>query len=331
MQVEEYLKNYQPVIYQTFINSLQSDKLSHAYLISGNPGTPLLETAKFLAKSILCDDPSPLACNSCITCLRVDDDNYPDYIVFNGEEDTIGKKDVELIEKMFEKEAFERKGIRIYILHLIENMTIEATNSLLKFLEEPQPNIYAFLTTNNENIILPTIISRCQGFTLKSIARKEVIEDAKEMMVNDEDAEFLSYFYNEPNLIYELVEDKMRYKEYLAAKEPLMKFLEAITRDRREAIFIAQNEVSPSLNNKNSLKFFIDMLSQVLEDVVNVINHRPVILESDYELLEKLSKKISNPSEALLEVLKVRSVVGINVNNALIIDHLVYSLLGDNK
>ena len=331
MQVEEYLKNYQPVIYQTFINSLQSDKLSHAYLISGNPGTPLLETAKFLAKSILCDDPSPLACNSCITCLRVDDDNYPDYIVFNGEEETIGKKDVELIEKMFEKEAFERKGIRIYILHLIENMTIEATNSLLKFLEEPQPNIYAFLTTNNENIILPTIISRCQGFTLKSIARKEVIEDAKEMMVNDEDAEFLSYFYNEPNLIYELVEDKMRYKEYLAAKEPLMKFLEAITRDRREAIFIAQNEVSPSLNNKNSLKFFIDMLSQVLEDVVNVINHRPVILESDYELLEKLSKKISNPSEALLEVLKVRSVVGINVNNALIIDHLVYSLLGDNK
>ena len=180
MQVEKYLKNYQPVIYQTFLNSLQKDQLSHAYLISGNNGAPLLDVATFFAKSILCDDPSPLACNSCITCLRVDDGNYPDFFVFDGSKATIKKEAVTTIESAFEKKAFENKGIRVYVLHLIENMTIEAINSILKFLEEPGQKVYAFLTTNNENVILPTIISRCQVLRLKLIDKQIVIKTALE-------------------------------------------------------------------------------------------------------------------------------------------------------
>ena len=108
MQVENYLKIHQPIIYQTFVNSLKTNRLSHAYLLSGNPGTPLLEIAKHLAKSILCDDPSPLACNTCITCLRVDDDNYPDLFLFDGSKSTIGKDNVVAIENAFDKKAFER-------------------------------------------------------------------------------------------------------------------------------------------------------------------------------------------------------------------------------
>ena len=119
MQVEKYLKEYQPVIYKTFLNSLQNEKLSHAYLLCGNPGTPLLEVAKFLAKSILCDNPSPLACDNCITCMRVDDGNYPDFIVYDGSKSTIKKDEVSYVETQFEKTAFETKGIMIYILHLI--------------------------------------------------------------------------------------------------------------------------------------------------------------------------------------------------------------------
>ena len=112
MQVERYLKTYQPVIYQTFLNSLQKDQLSHAYLIAGNNGAPLLDVATFFAKSILCDDPSPLACNSCITCLRVDDGNYPDFFVFDGSKTTIKKEAVTTIESAFEKKAFENNIVR---------------------------------------------------------------------------------------------------------------------------------------------------------------------------------------------------------------------------
>jgi DNA polymerase-3 subunit delta' len=194
MQIEDYLNKHQKVVYKTFLNSLNKKSLSHAYLLVGNPGTPLFEVAHFLAKSLLCDDPSPFACNTCITCLRIDDNNYPDFLIFDGSKSTIVKDNIAQIESRFEKKAFESKGIRIYILHLVENMTDEAVNALLKFLEEPDENVFAFLTTNNESNVLPTIISRCQTLKLISVPRIQIIEDAIRLGVTLEDAEFLSFF-----------------------------------------------------------------------------------------------------------------------------------------
>ena len=119
MQIEKYLKNNQPVVYQTFVNSIKRKTLSHAYLLSGNPGTPLFAVAKYLAKSILCDNPDPLACDNCITCIRIDSNNYPDVIILDGSKATIKKEDVLNIETRFEKTALESKNIMIYIINFI--------------------------------------------------------------------------------------------------------------------------------------------------------------------------------------------------------------------
>ena len=99
-------------------------RLSHAYLFVGEVGTNLFATTKFIAKSIICGDGDPFACESCIDCMRVDDDNYPDLIIYNGEKATIKKEDVSSLENRFEKTALDDKGIKIYIIHLVENMTI---------------------------------------------------------------------------------------------------------------------------------------------------------------------------------------------------------------
>ena len=64
------LEKTQPMVYHTFVNAIKQDKLSHAYLIKGNEGAPLLEVAKYLAKSLICEDANPLACNSCMSCFR---------------------------------------------------------------------------------------------------------------------------------------------------------------------------------------------------------------------------------------------------------------------
>ena len=136
MQIDKYLQEYQPVIYKTFVNALQTNKLSHAYLLSGSIGMPLKDVAIYLAKSILCDNPNPLACNSCITCMRIDEGNYPDVMVFNGENAKIKKGDIEKITSSFDKTALEEKGIMIYVLHLVETMTPIAVNSLLKFCQQ---------------------------------------------------------------------------------------------------------------------------------------------------------------------------------------------------
>ena len=328
MQVAKYLETKQPIIYRTFVRSLQNHHLSHAYLISGNPGTPLLQVAKYLAKSILCDNPDPLACNNCITCLRVDDENYPDFIVLDGSAKTIKKEEVGNIEEQFEKTAFESKGIMIYIIHLVENMGVEAINSILKFLEEPGSEIYAFLTTNNENNVLPTIISRCQLLRLKLVNRKEVIEDAISLNVPKEDAELLSYFYNDGELIYDIVNDKEKADDYKDGKDAFIDFLEALRKDdKREAIYYAQTSIIPLVKTKESARFFLDMLSQGFEDILNIQQGKSPILESYATILKELSDKLQHVDESLIEILKDRNLINLNVNTSLLMDHLVFSII----
>ena len=325
MQVEKYLQKYQPVVYQTFLNALQKDQLSHAYLISGNKGAPLIDVATFFAKSILCDDPSPMACNSCITCLRVDDGNYPDFFVFDGGKSTIKKDDVTTIETAFDKKAFENKGIRVYVLNLIENMTTQAINSILKFLEEPGQNVYAFLTTNNENVILPTIISRCQVLRLRLIDKQIVIKDAMENGVEKKDAELLSYFYNDGELISEILNDKESNSAFFSAKqcfEDILKVLEE--GDANDVIYFSQSNIVNAIKSKEACRYFINMLVMAYEDMINIKNQKNAFLESYATILDNLSKKLSHLDESLIELLKCSGIVNTNVNIALLIDHLFY-------
>ena len=327
MQVEKYLKKYQPVIYQTFVNSLQKGQLSHAYLISGSNGTPLLDIAKFFAKSILCDDPSPLACNSCITCLRVDDDNYPDYFVFDGSKATIKKEAVTTIESSFEKKAFENKGIRIYILHLIENMTIEAVNSILKFLEEPGQQIYAFLTTNNENSVLPTILSRCQVLRMKLIDKNIVINDAISEGVDKKDAELLSYFYNDGELIKEILENEEENTAFFTAKSCFEEVIQVMDEnDNDTLLYFVQSNISNQIKSKEACRYFINMLVMALEDLIAIQNEKAPFLESYATILEHLAVKLPHINESLIELLKCASVVNTNVNITLLIDHIFYTI-----
>ena len=348
MQIEKYLRENQPVVYQTFVNALKNDTLSHAYLLVGNPGTPLFDVAKFLAKSILCDDPSPLACENCITCLRIDSENYPDVIMVDGSKATVKKDDILNIEDRFEKTAMESKGIMIYIINLVENMTVEAVNSMLKFLEEPDAVVYAFLTTNNENNVLPTILSRCQILHLKTIDRNKVIREAMEMGIAQDDAELLSYFYNDAELIFDLLMDKEydteeyvddaekeRRKEekeehkknkdgYLKSKEVFNGLLNELTSgDKRDALYYTDTTLIPLVKTKETLRFFLDMLTEAFEDLLNLQCNREITLKSYDTILRNLVDKLPHINDSLVEILKQRSIVNVNINISLQLDHLV--------
>lgn len=328
MQIDKYLKEKQPIIYQTFTNSLRNQTLSHAYLLVGNPGTPLLETAKFLAKTILCDDPSPLACSNCITCLRIESDNYPDVIILDGAKDSIKKEDVLNIESRFEKTAFETKGIMIYVINLVENMTIEAVNSILKFIEEPEGEVYAFLTTNNINNVLPTIVSRCQTLNLKSINRQEIIDDAVSLLIPQEDAELLSYFYNDSELIYDVLNNEDEKENYEISKSAIISLLETISNgSTKDGIYFAQKEIVPMIKTKEEMRFFVDMLGEVFEDLLNIKCNRAISLKSYATILTSLINKLPHIEKSLTEILKQRNLVNMNVNISLQIDHLILYIL----
>lgn len=322
MQIGQYLEKYQPVIYKTFINAKNENKLSHAYLLSGSIGMPLKETALFLAKSLLCDDPQPLACEKCITCLRVDEGNYPDVIIFDGGEGRIKKDDVQKIIGSFDKSALEDKGIMIYVIHLVENMTSVAVNALLKFLEEPGRNIFAFLTTENESKVLPTIISRTQVLRFREIDRSEIINNAEIAGVLAEDAELLSGFYNDSNMIKTISESD----EYKVAKQALDDQLSAMLISPDDAIFTCQRLIVPNIKTYDIARLYIKMLAEIFKDLLNLSVSGNITLKSYDNILHELLGHLRNIDKSLLIILSSLNKLDININIPLLLDHIIYEI-----
>ena len=327
MQIDKYLQEYQPVIYKTFVNALKTNKLSHAYLLSGSIGMPLKDVAIYLAKSILCDNPNPLACNSCITCMRIDEGNYPDVMVFDGENAKIKKGDIEKITSSFDKTALEEKGIMIYVLHLVETMTPIAVNSLLKFLEEPGRNIFAFLTTENESKILPTIISRTQVLRFREIDRQKIIKDAENMGVFEEDAQILSGFYNDASTIKEISESK----DYEIAKQALKDQLQALTTSIDEAVFVCQKSVIPALKQQSVARLYIKMLTEIFKDLLNLSVNESITLISYDNILQELLNHVSHIDKSLIALMTSLKKLDYNVNTGLLLDHIIYSITKEGK
>jgi DNA polymerase-3 subunit delta' len=138
---------------------------------------------------------------TCLTCTRIDHRTYSDFLLLDGEENTIKKEDVQEVLGDFSKTPLEEKGIMVYIIHLVENMTVEAVNSLLKFLEEPDPE-YLRHPHNRER----SAPSSDHREPLRKHAdalgpADEVIADAISLGVEKKDAELLSYFCNNGELI----------------------------------------------------------------------------------------------------------------------------------
>lgn len=327
MQVNKYLQEYQPIIYKTFVNALETKKLSHAYLLSGSIGMPLKEVAIYLAKSILCDNGNPLACDICMTCARIDERNYPDLMIFDGEASKIKKGDIERITSSFDKTALEEKGIMIYILHLVETMTPIAVNSLLKFLEEPGKNIYAFLTTENEAKILPTIVSRTQVLRFKEINRNKILYEATSAGVHKEDAEILSGFYNDAETIKNISESK----EYEVAKQALNDQLESLLMSPDDAVFSCQKLIIPAIKTQEVARLYVKMLTEVFRDLLNLKVNENITLKSYDNILHELLNHVAHIDKSLIVLMSSIKKLDYNVNIGLLLDHIVYEITREGK
>ena len=319
MAIAGYVKNKQPFVFQTFSHALKEKKVAHAYFLSGEEGTPLKEVAIYLAKSLLCDHPDPLACEDCLTCSRIDKGEYPDFAFFDGAEETVKKESITNLISSFARTSLEIKGTMVYVINHVENMKAEAANSLLKFLEEPPENTYAILTSQNEERVLPTILSRCEKLRLLLAPRSEVIAEALDLGVQREDAELLSHFINDASLL----EAEASEEEYLLVKDNLLNFLDALGQSKGYARYMMEKEVIANVKTKPSLRLFFDMLSLVLKEALAQKRGDPIYLNAYVTILSALQKRLPRLEENIVEVMTMRAEIETNINAGLLLTHLV--------
>jgi DNA polymerase-3 subunit delta' len=323
MKTKEYLINKQHIVYQVLKNSFKNKKTSHAYIISGSKGSPILDTAIFLAQSLVClnKDENNLACEECINCQKIKNNAYVDYKLIEGVD---LKNDVTLaIQDDFNKSSVENEDIKIYIINLIEKAPVASLNKLLKFIEEPNSNIVAIFTSNSVDSILQTIVSRCQTITLKEFMVSDLIDYLVNNNVSYEDAWLISKISNNAEKNLDLVNDVT----FNVVKNQLANSLKHLGNKNDYFIVDFLVEGMKNLTENSSIELFLDMLEVcLLEAIIKQEDkeHKSVIFD---EQISKISEKYQHIDHMIDDITKAKIDLLSNANKNLVFDKLLINLL----
>ena len=165
----------QPHITTILLNQIRTGRVAHAYLFCGSRGTGKTSTARILAKAINCLDPQDgEPCGKCEACLAQES---VDII----EMDAASNSRVEEMRALIERAEFAPLYLKtkVYIIDEAHMLTKNASNALLKTLEEPPAHVVFILATTEPQMLPATIVSRCQRFEFHRLKVPEMVDSMK--------------------------------------------------------------------------------------------------------------------------------------------------------
>ena len=174
---------------QALTSSIESNRMAHAYLLTGVHAIGKTTLARVLAQTLQCTGPNP-PCGKCNACQKISHDRHPDVRVIEGvpvgfkfddknpqpipprandrEKRTLKIDQIRALQHDLSLSPFEGK-YKIAIVRRFEEANDEAANAFLKTLEEPPSYVVIILTARDASLLLPTIISRCQTIALRPV------------------------------------------------------------------------------------------------------------------------------------------------------------------
>lgn len=174
----------QPHVVQTLVNAVTSKRIAQAYLFSGTRGVGKTTVARILAKALNCEQgPTGTPCTTCVNCTEIAQGHSVDVIEIDGASNT-SVDDVREIRENVKFAPFHGT-YRVYIIDEVHMLSNSAFNALLKTLEEPPPHVVFIFATTEIHKIPATILSRCQHYNFRRIAKTEIIERLRHVAGQD--------------------------------------------------------------------------------------------------------------------------------------------------
>ncbi|AUM62263.1 DNA polymerase III subunit delta' [Spiroplasma monobiae] len=234
-------------VFKTVNELIKENKFYHSIIISNENQNELNEISTEITRQIYCSSKS-FENDSCDWCLKVIKGNNLNTFFIGDGSTKISKEEIKELIIRFSSTGLEENKNKVYIIANGENLSESASNSILKFLEEPPKNTYAIILTNDRNQILSTIKSRCKLFSIENDSEKLEL-----------DSQIINLVINK---------DKSGLLEYLIDFKKM---------DKNEIIRILKNTFNISL--ELNMKYLQEMLLDSINEIKNS-NYINLILEN---------------------------------------------------
>ncbi|MGC2332242.1 MAG: DNA polymerase III subunit gamma/tau, partial [Candidatus Acidiferrales bacterium] len=158
---------------KTLANAIESNRVAHAYIFSGVRGVGKTTAARILAKALNCvNGPTINPDNTCDSCREISAGTSLDVL----EIDAASNRGIDQIRELREMVRYAPASSRykVVILDEAHQLTDEASNALLKTLEEPPERVVFILATTRAEDLVETIKSRAQLFQFRSLTFQEI-------------------------------------------------------------------------------------------------------------------------------------------------------------
>ncbi len=169
----------QDAMVRTLRNAYASDRIHHAFVMTGIRGTGKTTTARIIAKGLNCigpdgqGGPTTEPCGVCEHCVAISEGRHVDVL----EMDAASRTGVDDIREIIASVAYRSASARykIYIIDEVHMLSNNAFNALLKTLEEPPAHVKFIFATTEIRKVPVTVLSRCQRFDLRRIEPEVMI------------------------------------------------------------------------------------------------------------------------------------------------------------
>ena len=174
--------------------AMATDSFAHAYLIVGPRGIGKMTLALDVARMVNCTETNP-PCRECGQCRRITNELHADVQVIglervgdgNGRMSTaIGIQQIREARREASLKPYEGRS-RVFIIDGVELMTEEASNSLLKVLEEPPDQVIFVLLATDMDSVLATIASRCRMLELRPLPASLIADELFKRFTADQE------------------------------------------------------------------------------------------------------------------------------------------------
>jgi len=158
---------------ETLQNAIKNNRVAHAYIFSGARGVGKTTAARILAKALNCvKGPTPEPCGECDSCKEIATGTSLDVI----EIDAASNRGIDQIRELREMVRYAPAAARhkVVILDEAHMLTGEASNALLKTLEEPPDRVIFVMATTAPEALEDTIRSRSQHFHFRALTFAEI-------------------------------------------------------------------------------------------------------------------------------------------------------------